>query len=51
MDQSLEEQNSSNLAAAFDGHYITDSEGQLAEDTASQESALEESNTETDTAP
>lgn len=51
MDQSLEEQNSSLLAAAFDGHSITDSEGQLVEDTTSQEPALEETNTEFDAAP
>lgn len=51
MDQTLEEQNSSQLAAAFDGHVITDQEGQLAEDTASQETALEETNTETEAAP
>ena len=51
MDQTLEEQNSSLLAAAFDGHSITDSEGQIAEDTASQEPALEETNTEENAAP
>ncbi len=51
MDQTLEEQNSSNLAAAFDGHFITDQEGQIAEETASQEPALEETNTEEQAAP
>lgn len=51
MDQSLEEQNSSLLAAALDSHLITDSEGQIAEDTASGESAPQETNTEEQTAP
>lgn len=50
MDQSLEEQNSSLLAAALNGHSITDSEGQIAEETASEESAPQETNTEDDTA-
>ncbi len=51
MDQSLEEQNSSLLAAALNGHSITDQEGEIAEDTASEESATQETNTDFDTAP
>jgi hypothetical protein len=50
MDQSLEEQNSSLLAAALDGHSITDQEGEIAEDTAFEDTATQEENTETDTA-
>jgi len=51
MDQTLEEQNSSDLAAALNGHYITDQEGQIAEETADQESAIDETNTEEEAAP
>lgn len=48
--QTLEEQNSSLLAAALNGHSITDQEGQIAEDTAEENTAALESNAEEETA-
>lgn len=47
---SLEEQNLADLAAAFGNHQITDDEGQLAEPTADQEEATDETNTFEETA-
>lgn len=41
----LEEQNLADLAAAFGNHQITDEEGQLAEPTADQDTATDETNT------
>ena len=48
---SQEEQNLADLAAAFENHQITDDEGKLAEDTATDDSAYQEQNTEKETAP
>lgn len=47
---SNEEQNLADLAAAFGNHQITDDEGQLAEDTADQITATDETNSFDDTA-
>lgn len=47
---SIEEQNLSDLAAAFGNHQITDDEGKLAETTADQEEATDETNTFEETA-
>lgn len=49
-EKSLEEQNFDQLAAAFNNHQVTDGEGQiLADDTATEESADQETNTEEET--
>lgn len=49
-DRSIEEQNFDQLAAAFNNHQVTDEEGQIfAEETATDESAAQETNTEEET--